>query len=71
MITVKKAGLTSSELRMLRDILGKAEMDLMETYCNSFKDCEECMVGGLCRDLNSTAEYLSKLIAKEDRETLS
>lgn len=68
MITVKKAGLTSVELRLLRDILVKSEINLMESYCNAFKDCEECMVAGLCRDLHSTADYLSKLIAKEDRE---
>lgn len=56
MITIRMTHYSTSEKKLLEEILAKAAFDVIE--CD--KDCESCRVRNLCGDLQSALAYVLK-----------
>ena len=68
MIRLQSAGYTHDNFEKLRDILKKGLSALMLTgkgVCTDYVDCEECVNYYLCKDLDSTINWLDKKLNSE------
>lgn len=69
MITIKTANYDREALDIIRDALLKAYFDLKDTTCECFEnsDCQTCPKRFVCKDLESTIDFLTKAILAKER----
>lgn len=70
MITIKTANYDRETLDIIRDVLLKAYIDLKDATCERFEnsECQTCPKRFVCKDLESTIDFLSRAILAKERK---